>query len=137
MVIRSPSANALQKLLDICNVYSEKHDIVYTVKKSVCMVINSAKYKVTNLPRVYLAGVLLEYVERYKNLGMIIHIRNDDYDTTSQIRSIILRTNILLRTIFVNVRLRLSYACFSHIVLIYTVHIYGTSMQKHNLTNYV
>ena len=28
------------------SVYSEKHDIVYNVKKSVCMVINSAKYKI-------------------------------------------------------------------------------------------
>ena len=62
------------------------------------MVINSGKYKITNLPRVYLAGVLLEYVERYKYLGMIIHVRNDDYDITRQLRSIILRTNILLRT---------------------------------------
>ena len=51
MIILSPSATALQKLLDIldiCSVYSEKHDIVYNVKKSVCMVINSAKYKITN-----------------------------------------------------------------------------------------
>ena len=82
MAILSPSATALQKLLDICSVYSEKHDIVYNVKKSVCMVINSAKYKITNLPRVYLAGVFLEYVERYKYKGMIIHVRNDDYDIT-------------------------------------------------------
>ncbi len=35
MVILSPSATALHKLLDICSVYSEKHDIVYNVKKSV------------------------------------------------------------------------------------------------------
>ena len=62
------------------------------------MVINKAKYKITNVPRVYLAAVLLEYVERYKYLGMIIHVRNDDYDITRQLRSIILRTNILLRT---------------------------------------
>ncbi len=62
------------------------------------MVINSAKYKITNLPRVYLAGVLLEYVERHKYLGMIIQVRNDDYDITRQLRSIILRTIILLRT---------------------------------------
>ena len=41
MVILSPSANALQKLLDISGVYSEKHDVVYNVKKSVCMVINN------------------------------------------------------------------------------------------------
>ena len=122
--------------LAICSVYSEKHDIVYNVKKSVCMVINSGKYKITNLPRVYLAGVLLEYVERYTYLGMIIHVRNDDYDITRQLRSIILRTNILLRNL-VNVRLRLSCTCFSLIVLIYTVHIYGISIQKHSLTSYV
>ena len=96
MVILSQSATALQKLL--CSVYLEKHDIVYNVKNSVCMVINSGKFKITNLPRVYLAGVLLEYVERYKYLGMIIQVRNDDYDITRQLKSIIFRTNILLRT---------------------------------------
>ena len=94
MAIISPCATVLQKLIDECSVYSEKHDIVYNVTKSVCMVSNSAKYKMTNLPRVDLAGVLLECVERYKYLGMIIHIRNDDYDITVQLRSIILRTNI-------------------------------------------
>ena len=62
------------------------------------MVINSGKYNITNLPRVYFAVVLLEYVERYKYLLMNIHVRNDDYDITRQLRSIILRTNILLRT---------------------------------------
>ena len=59
------SATALQKLLDTCSVYSEKHDIVCIVKKSVCLVINSSNYKITDLLRVYLAGVLVEYVERY------------------------------------------------------------------------
>ena len=100
-VIISTSATALQKLgglLDICSVYSEKHAIVYNVTKSVCMVITSAKYNISNFHRVYLAGVLLEYVERYKYLGIIIHVRNDDYDITRQLRYIILRTNILLRT---------------------------------------
>ena len=128
MVILSPSATALQKLLDTCSVYSEKHDIVYNVKKSVCMVINSGKYKITNLPRVYLAGVLLEYVVRYKYLGMTIHVRNDDYDITRQLRSIILRTNILLRTfsecsIEVKLHLFQSYCTIlycSHLWYIYT-----------------
>ena len=32
MVIISLSANALQKLLDICSVYSEKHDIVLMLR---------------------------------------------------------------------------------------------------------
>ena len=98
MIMLSPSATALQKLLDMCSVYSEKQDIVYNVKKSVCIVFNSAIYKITNLPRVYLAGVLLDYVERYNYLEMIIHIRNHDYDITRQLTYIIIRTNILLRT---------------------------------------
>ena len=95
MVILSPSGTALQKLLDICSVYDEKHGIVYNGKKSVCMVINSARCKHTNLPRMYFAVVILEYVEGYKYLGMIIHIRNYDYDITRQLRSTLLRTNIL------------------------------------------
>ena len=99
------------------------------------MVINSAKYKIINLPRVYLADVLLEYVERYNYLGMIIHIRNKDYDITRQLRFIILRTNILLRT-FSKYSIE-GCTCFSHIVLIYTVHRYGISRHKHNLTSYV
>ena len=61
----------------------------FSFKKSVCVVINSAKYKITNLLRIYLAGVLLEYVERYNYLGMIIHVRNDDYDISRQLRSIL------------------------------------------------
>ena len=61
--------------------------------------INSGKCKMIYLSRIYLAGVLLEYVERYKYLGLIIHVRNDDYATTRQFRTIILRTNILLRTL--------------------------------------
>ena len=85
------------------------------------MVINSGKYIITNLPRVYLAGVLLEYVERFKYLAMIIHVRYYDYDITRQLRSINLRINIFLGT-FSKCS---SYTCFSLIVLIYTVHIYG------------
>ena len=92
------------------------------------MVINSAKYKIINLSRVYLADVSLEYVERYKHLGMIIHIRNDDYDITRQLRSIILRTNMLLRTFSRcsnEVKLHLFQSCctnlyWSHLWYIYT-----------------
>ena len=134
MVILSPSATALQKLLDICSVYSEKYDIVYNVKKSVCMVFNSGKYKITNLPRVYLAGVLPEYVERYKYIGMIIHVQNDDYDITRQLRSIILRTNILLRT-FSNCSIQVKLHLFQSYCT--NLYMYGTSIQKHNLTSYV
>ena len=98
----------------------------------ITLVINTGKYKITNLPRVYLAGVLLEYVERYNYLGMIIHVRNDDYDITRQLRSIILRTNILLRTFSkcsIEVKLHLFQSYCTHLYRshlwqwhIYTVH---------------
>ena len=91
------------------------------------MVINSAKYKITNLPRVYVAGVLLEYVERYKYLGMIIHVRNDDYDITRQLRSIILRTNMLLRTFSrcsIEVKLHLFQSYCTNLYCSHVWHIY-------------
>ena len=138
MVIISPSATTLQKLLDICSVYSEKHDIVYNVKKSVCMVLISGKYKITNLHRVYLAGVLLEYVERYTYLGMIIHVRNVDYDITRQLRSIILRTNILLRTFSkcsTEVKLHLFQSCCPNLYCSHVWHIFTkTQLNKLRIT---
>ena len=80
--------------------YSE-NIILFIMLRSPCVLtfINSGKCKSIDLSRIYLAGVFLEYVERYKYLGLIIHVRNDDYATTRQLRTIILRTNILLRTL--------------------------------------
>ena len=75
-----------------------------------------------------MAGVLLEYVERYKYLGMIIYVRNGDYDITRKLRSIILPTNILLRTFSrcsIDVKLHMfqaycNYLYCSHLWDIYT-----------------
>ena len=50
MVILSPSANALQKLLDICSVYSEKHDIVYNVKAKM-WAISSDTHQLHYIPK--------------------------------------------------------------------------------------
>ena len=75
------------------------------------------------IPRVYLAGVLLEYVERYKYLGMIIHVRNDDYDITRQLRSIILRTNILLRT-FSKCSIDLFQSYCTNLLFTFMAHLY-------------
>ena len=61
MVVISPSATALQKRL----------------RRNY-----SAKYKITNPPRVYLIWLLLDHVEQYKYLWMSIHARNDDFDIT-------------------------------------------------------
>ena len=44
MAILSPSASGLQKLLNICASYAIKHDIIYNVKKTQCMVVPSTKF---------------------------------------------------------------------------------------------
>ena len=97
------------------------------------MIPNSAKYKITYLPQLYVAGVLLEYVERYKYLGMIIHVRNDDYDITRQLRSIILRTNILLRTFSrcsIEVMLHLFQSFCTNLYCSHLWHIYTKAQLK-------
>ncbi len=53
MAILSPSASGLQKLLNICASYAIKHDIIYTVKKTQCIVVSSTKFKLENTPSVF------------------------------------------------------------------------------------
>ena len=49
MAILSPSASGLQKLLNICASYAIKHDIIYNVKKTQCVVIPLTKLKLQTL----------------------------------------------------------------------------------------
>ena len=98
MAILSPSASGSQKLLNICASYATEHDIIYNVKKTQCMVVPSTKFKLENIPRVFLNDTKLQYVDSYKYLGMFIHVRNDDLDIVRQLKCVILRTNILMRT---------------------------------------
>ena len=48
-----PSASGLHKLLNICASYAIKHDIIYNVKKTQCMVVPSTKFKLENTPSVF------------------------------------------------------------------------------------
>ena len=98
MAILCPSASGLQKLLNICASYAIKHDIIYNVKKTHCMVVPSTTFKLENTPSVFLNGAKLQYVDSYKYLGMFIHARTHDLDIVRQLKCVILRTNILMRT---------------------------------------
>ena len=46
----------------------------------------------------FLNGATLQYVDSYKYQGMCIHVRNDDLDIVRQLKSVILRTTIVMRT---------------------------------------
>ena len=69
---------------------------------------------------------------------MIIHVRNDDYDITRQLRSIILRTNILLRTFSkcsIEVKLHLFQSYCTNLYCSHLWHIYTkTQLNKLRIT---
>ena len=71
MAILCPMASRLQKLFNICVSYATKHDIIYNVEKTQCMVIKLTKYELKTL-LVLLNGVKLQYVDSYKYLGMFM-----------------------------------------------------------------
>ena len=101
MCVVAPCANGLQKLLDICSIYAEEHDILYNSKKSVCMYIKSKKYQLRNVPNIRLGKNIIRYVESYKYLGCILNqMLNDNDDIKRTLRGIYARSNILIRKFY-------------------------------------
>ena len=99
-VLLSPSANGLQKLLNISENYASSHDITFNVQKTVCMCFRQKWMKGYNMPSVYLNGCKLKYVHTYKYLGN--HYKDDcsdDADITQKIRSIYSRGNSLIKNL--------------------------------------
>ena len=68
MAIIAPSASALQTLLNQCEDYASCHDIIYNVKKTVCMCVRPATYKskINLETSITLSGNVLKYVSNYK-----------------------------------------------------------------------
>ena len=97
----APSAKALQRMLDICTDHADSHNIVFNSNKSVCMCINSAKYKLQVFPIVHLGIQVLQYVNLYKYLGCIINnVLNDNDDMKRTLRGIYARANMLCRKFY-------------------------------------
>ena len=72
LCLLAPSAKLLQCLINICSKYASDHDIVYNVKKAVCMLVKSNKFNLTNLPCIKLGKTQLKYVTEYKYLSCIV-----------------------------------------------------------------
>ncbi len=56
MVSVIPSASALQFLFNVCEQYAPDHDIIYNIKKTVCMCIRPQKQKCEHKLNVQLSG---------------------------------------------------------------------------------
>ena len=79
VVIISPSAKCLQRLVDICAVYGQNHDILLTMTKQyVCMYMPSGNYYYLNTPFVILNGIQLVCVRIYEYLGTVMTCDNAD-----------------------------------------------------------
>ena len=101
MSIVAPSPGGLQKLIRICEQYAIEHDIIYNVKKSVCMLVKSKKVQFLKNPTIMLCGAEMTYVDSYSYLGCILSCDwMDDLDIARQRRASIIRANSLMRKFF-------------------------------------
>lgn len=97
MVLLSPSIAALRQLLSHCELYAKKHNLIYNVKKSVCMVFRKNKANKTLLP-VFLEGKQLEWVQSFRYLGHVLtpDLR-DSLDLDRERRALSVRANMIGR----------------------------------------
>jgi hypothetical protein len=96
--IFAPSANALQKLLKICDTFSVESDIIYNVKKSMCMIVKPKTWKFPIRPVFKLGGRNLDFVEKYDYLGYPFHANLSDNDAIlMQCRNLYVRGNTIIR----------------------------------------
>ena len=85
-VLLAPSPNALQTLLDLCNVFATDNDLVFSFKKTKVMIISSVILKEVVRPSFYLGSIKLPIVYEETYLGVII--RADRSDAASMYKAI-------------------------------------------------
>ena len=73
MVLLTPLADSLQDLINVCQVYDAKHDIVYNTTKTECMVVPPSHYKVNYLDLAQLSGRAVTFVDRLTYLDHVLH----------------------------------------------------------------
>ena len=85
LVIISPSAKGLQRLLDICADYGQSHDILFNYGKTVCMYMPANSSFYINTPAVFLNGRRLYFTVKYKYLGTLMtHDGSDEANLSRQ-----------------------------------------------------
>ena len=75
LVILSPSAKGLQRLVDMCAAYGDIHDITFNHAKTVCMYLPSKGSCTLNSPHISLNLQKLSFVPKFKYLGSLELLR--------------------------------------------------------------
>lgn len=97
MVLIAPCGAALQILIDHCEDYASKHDIIFSTSKSKCMVMSGSMYTPSLWPIFRLCGSIIKYCNCYPYLGCTISSDlRDDEAMKSQLKLLYIRTNTLL-----------------------------------------
>ena len=103
----APSAIALQKILNLCYEFSQSNDNIFNPIKSQCMVFKPNEFKL------YLNGIIIDYVEKTKYLGyMFTNDKQDNVEMLRQLRLLYMRLNKIIRMFYfctIDVKLELLY----------------------------
>ena len=85
LVVISPSIKGLQRLLDVCAVYGQTHDIQFNDDKTVCMFMPAKSSVYINTPALFLNGRRLTFKVIYTYLGTLItHDGSDEANMSRQ-----------------------------------------------------
>ena len=82
LVIISPSVKGLQRLLDVCAVYGQTHDILFNDDNPVCMFMPAKSSFYINTHALFLNGRRLTFTVKYKYL--ITHDGSDEANMSRQ-----------------------------------------------------
>ena len=105
LVIISPSVKGLQRLLDVCAVYGQTHDILFNDDKTVCMFMAVKSSFYINTPALFLNGRRLTFTVKYKYLGTLITHDGSDEANMSRQRGFFMRAAMVYPRISTHVRL--------------------------------
>ena len=94
----SPSAKYLQCLVDVCGRWSTQNDLLFNVKKSVSMFMESKAFKLSKIPEICVNNVPLTYVNTVKYLGHVLDSKlKDNCDIHQQCSKFYSQANSLIR----------------------------------------
>ena len=95
--IISLSSSGLQRLLNICDDYCKLHDLIFNVKKSMCIYFSTAMNKHCGCPVIYLRNSVRQYVQKVKYLWVFLYsTMKTTLDVARQTRKFYLQANLLL-----------------------------------------
>ena len=98
LILVSPSVKALQKQIDICITYFDKHHLSVNEEKTKVMVVKPKRYISYGDPELHINETTLEVVNSMKYLGMTINNDlSDDDHISSLYRGQCMRGNLLIR----------------------------------------